>query len=172
MKKSIIRDNRGVSLIEMMIVVALITLMAGVMGYGISLIASKPAQQCAQKIMYSVERNRVRSMGSLSSELKFYMNGDKVYVVEAVERNQTSGLVNSNPSEIGDKVTVVVTFADGSTKDLSTYSSSSPLVVEFTRDSGSLKQTGSTYVKSFTVSKSGKVHTVSIERLTGKVTMQ
>ena len=166
------RDNRGVSLIEMMIVVALITLMAGLMGFGISLIASKPAQQCAQKIMYSVERNRVKAMGKMSSQLKFYMDGGKVYVVEAVEKNQTSGLVSSTPSEIGDKVTVVVTFADGSTSDLSSYSSSAPLIVEFTRDSGSLKKTGSTYVKSFTVSKGSKVHTVSIEKLTGKVTMQ
>ena len=43
------RDQRGFSMVELIIVIAIMSIMAGVVGYGFSLTNGKPAEECAKK---------------------------------------------------------------------------------------------------------------------------
>lgn len=43
------KDNRGVSLVEIIVVIAIMAVLVGVTSYGLSLISGKPVDECAKR---------------------------------------------------------------------------------------------------------------------------
>jgi len=161
------RDNRGVSLVEIIIVLALITVVGGAMFYSISLISGKPAQKCAQKIVYSLDRHRTTAMGKVDSSYTLTRDSDdRVVLVESVTEN--GGVVNTTTVPIGEKSVTVKYVCDGVETDLA----SGDLVLGFERGSGAFKkQSNGKYCTEIKVSKSGTEYVITLVPLTGKVSI-
>ncbi len=165
------QDNRGLSLVEIMVVIAIIAVVGGVGIWGVGAITGRPAQQCAQKIVYSLERHRTTSMSKLKADYVLWQDSvtGKVYVNERVTNDKTKDLSAVTPitTEIGAsgmKVTYVC--SDGDTVDLATSS----LNLGFDRSSGAFKQqSDGSYCTKIIVERGGRSFEVTLVPFTGKV---
>lgn len=68
------KDNRGVSLVELIIVIAIMSIIIGMTGYGLSLVSNKPVDECAKKIEMALNRNRTNAMGKKEAYIEFYLD--------------------------------------------------------------------------------------------------
>ena len=168
------KDNRGISLVEIIMVLALMTVVAGMLMYGIGLISGKPAQKCANKIVLSLDRHRTTAMGKAvgtSYKLKTKSATDKTVILEETIV-EADGTTKVTEIPIGED-TVVVNYTCGSTvKTLD----ESGLTLEFVRGSGAFKPqpdssggAGTDYCTEIVVSKAGKDYKIELVPLTGKV---
>lgn len=166
------KNNQGFSLVELVIVVAIIVIIGGFAFTGMAILSSKPVDECAKKIQVALEGNRNTTMGKLSASISFYRdsNGD-IFSEEIID--------GSTPyvKQIGDDVNVEYLDMSGNAYTLPIYPNK--LTINFDRASGSLKpQADGTYVVQFVVSRGSsgdrgyKKLTVSVDKLTGRVSVE
>lgn len=167
MRKLIRKDNRGISLVEVMVVVAIIVVLGAVGIWGVNAISGKPAEQCAQQIIYSLERHRTSAMGKVNAKYVLYVDGSgKIMVDEYLTNNAAFG-APIRKIEVGATRNVVTyTTSTGATYDLE----SNPLTLRFDRGSGSFqKLADGSYCQSISIKRGGREYTVAFVPLTGKV---
>lgn len=154
------KDNRGFSLVEMIIIIAIMTALGGVVVYGLSLVSGKSVTQCARQMQILFEQNRTVAMGKESTYVVIYKTSSGVMAEEFIN-GSSSG---KPPTKIGES-TVDVTCngtSIGNTPSTGTK-------VEFDRSTGALKDNAKLV---FVISRGSKVSTLTIERLTGKVRIE
>lgn len=163
------QDNRGISLVEVMVVIAIMAVVGAVGIWSINAMTGKPAQQCAQKIVYSLERHRTSAMGKVDALYVLRESGGKVYVDEYLTNDaggvDTTTMSPATTTEIG-STGVQVQYqlgADPTLHDL-------PLSLSFDRSSGAFeKQPGGGYVTRIVARRGGREYEVTLVPLTGKV---
>ena len=160
--KKLQKDNLGFSLVEIVIVVAMMSILLGTVGYGLSLSNGKPAEECARKLASVIQHGRTTTMGKYRNIITVKMDSDKCIVEEKilVKEAEPEGLRSST---VGGKGVTV----EYSTDDGVTYQPLTEVTLRFDSGSGALKE-GPT---KFKISKAGTVKYVVIEALTGKVTV-
>ena len=95
------RNNRGMSLVEVIIVVAILSIVAGGITMGIGFITGKPADECANKLRAALQSNRTTTMGKLSAKLEICVEDDGIYIKETIgTAGESSAKVNR--TRIGD----------------------------------------------------------------------
>lgn len=163
------QDNRGVSLVEILIVVSIITVLAGVGIYGVSLMSGQPAKKCSQKIVYSLERHRTTAMSKVNAKYVLSTDGDKIYFQEfVIDGADASGTWVDKPKvEIGSSGVEVKYVLDGGSETPLTTGNS--LTLEFDRASGAFKPQAGGYCTQIIVSRGGKEFKITLVPLTGKV---
>lgn len=162
MEKKII-NNKGLSLLEYVVVFAIIAVVGAVMVMSLSALLNKPAQQCAAQLKSTIEKHRQVSMGKNTSDLQLYVTANGVFVKEVYDSKE-------RVTQIGAKG-VTVKYSTGT--GLNTVDSTG-IHIKFDRKNGSLidTPTGSkTYISEFEISKGDMVKTVKIVPLTGKVSI-
>lgn len=172
------RDNRGLSLIELVIVMAIMAVLTAAVGIGVSLVTNKAADKCATQLKTSIQSVRITTMGKFKTYLKIYMTADGVCIEEVVQSVE-GGTFTSTLTYTGDaNVAVTYTLNDGSKYSLG--DAASPLYIEFDRSSGAMKrlpdemgpaQAGK-YCVEIEISKGNRTRTIKIAYLTGKVSME
>ncbi|MCM1100890.1 MAG: type II secretion system GspH family protein [Clostridium sp.] len=162
-------DRKGLSLVELLVVIAIMAVVGAVGIMSINAMTGRPAQQCAQKIVYSLERHRASAMGKegASYVLKVVSGTGKI----ACEESFTSkGATTTTVSELGASgITITYELNDGTVKTLDDTNS---LTLAFDRSSGAFKpQTpgGSDYCTKITVKRGGRDFVITLVPLTGKV---
>lgn len=166
------------SLVEIIIVIALMSVIAGVTGYGLSLIGNKPVEECTKKVEMVLNRNRISSMGKMKAELEFYLNGDGLITVKECLQSSTETAPHETEMVIGVKdVNMRITYLNGSQKILTTYSDGNNPRVAFSRDSGAVKEIEGLTCTKIEIYKgndpdTGSKKTIELETLTGKVTIR
>lgn len=171
------KDNRGMSLVEIILVIALMTIVASAAGYGLNLISKKPVQECAKKVEIVLNQNRTNSMGKKVAYLEFYMVGNRVAVKEYSQSARESDVQPGTGAIIGAadvKLHFFYKDAAGNVTEekILQDGASFSVIVEFKRDSGSLKAESDGSVLDRIEIEKGYVKTVSIDKLTGKVTLE
>lgn len=157
-------DNRGFSLVELMVVIGIIAIILGSFTYGYSVVSNKEVDQCAKKIQTILDSTRSTAMGKRSVNLQLYYNGGKIIAERTINGTEVK------KTEVGDDSLIVsYTLSDGTSKDLSTDSLSN---ISFDRASGSLNPSigKNTYLKKITISNGRKNVYIEIDKLTGRVT--
>lgn len=178
------RRNSGMSLVEMLVVIALMAVIVGITGYGLGLVSNKPVDECAKKIETVLNRNRTNSMGKKEAWVEFFLDSANHNRVSAKEHMVTARESNSGtaPSAEGtltigaDGVKVRMTYKDGSTEELG----STPRRISFRRDSGTLEgdvtNDGKICVRieiyKGDYSTATHIRVVELDELTGKVTLK
>lgn len=187
-------DHRGMSLVEIIIVIALVSVIAGVVGYGLSLISNKPVEECAKKVEMVLNSNRTSSMGKKEAWVEFYVKDNMLTVREYLLSSRAGAAPYDKETPIGAKgVNMRITYDSGSYLLMSDsgvfkYNSGSliPLPtlrvrVAFERDSGAVKEVTvdgeNRKCKTIEIFKGddpdvGTGMTIELETLTGKVTVK
>lgn len=166
-------NNKGLSLVEIIIVVAIMTVMTGLVSFGVGVVVSKPADECAQKLSNSLRNARVTAMGKLTCQVKISQEYDGAPIYLTVITNGSS----APTVKIGEKG-VVCTYktTDGSTGTLASKGTAG-ITIEFNRETGGFKTATigsdtSKYISEFSISKGTINKIVKLSKLTGRVTVE
>lgn len=169
-------DNRGLSLVEIVIVVAIMSVLTGVMAVGVSMALSKPADECAEKIVSTLNGARITTMGKQEITMTFYQNDTGVYMLQSIK--DASGTTD-RISKIGQKGVTVKYKLEGDA-DYTTLNSTG-IKLSFKRSTGGFNNvftpgspdtdTGKHCV-GMEISKGDRVKVIEIAYLTGKVTLK
>lgn len=177
------KDNKGFSLVELIIVIAIMAAITGVMGYGLSLSSGKAADECAQKLTSSIQRTRTSTMGKFKTTIMISKDENGVWAQETITMaNQDTGgegtETNGDLVKVGDK-NVKVELRVGTS---SGYVDLSKVSFLFDRGSGALKSYKigeSDWVNCdsvdkiyFRISRASKIRYIEIVPLTGKVAVK
>lgn len=166
------KDNRGVTLVELIIVMAILAVLAGTVGLGIGLISGKPADKCASKMRTVMQNNRVTTMGKLNASLQFYVDADgSVWALETIEGSPAT------PVLVGEKSVSVQYTVSGDATHYPLGDATNPLIISFNRSSGAfndLSAMGLTgkYCDSIVITKGSTVKTLKLSYLTGKISLE
>lgn len=162
-------DNRGISLVEIIIVVAIMSVIIGVSGYGLSLISGRPAQACAQKLAGSLQHTRTISMGKYATYARLARDDNGKVWFEVYQKIKEAD---------GDYAMVRQSnLADGSVSvicDDEELGNGKSILIGFDRSTGALtdKVGGdkpTTVVGKIIVSKANTTVNIGITKATGKV---
>ena len=173
------KDNRGMSLVEIIIVIAIMSVFIGVSGYGLSLSNNKAAAECAQKLCSALQHTRTVTMGKHETSLTLYMDAEgRIRVREVAQKlidDDGNVELEERPSIVGENgVFVSCTLTDGSSVDISETNN---ITFSFNRGSGALEATYVNAVKcdencncrQITISKAGRTQYIVIVPVTGKI---
>lgn len=83
-------NNRGVSLVELIVVITIMTILVGSAGVGIGVISGKPAQQAANKWASEMERIRTVGMGKKTASSTLIMDSSGWCIYETIEGKEYS----------------------------------------------------------------------------------
>lgn len=159
------RDNRGFSLVEIIIVVAIMAITVGTVSYGLSFASGKPAEECARKLASCMQHTRTATMGKFSTSIRIYKDADGIWAEEIVTTANADGTENTEPQKTTTKLgdaKVSVTFNDADFSEI---------VFTFNRGTGGLSSYADQSKVWFTVSKASTTKTVEIIPITGKITV-
>lgn len=80
------KDNRGISLVEIIVVVALMSILVAGSVIGISMVSGKPVDRCASSLKMALTNNRLTAVGKKTSSILIKMETDgSVWVVEDLD---------------------------------------------------------------------------------------
>lgn len=159
-------DNRGISLLELVVVMAIIAVIGGLAVWGLGALFSKPAEQCSKQMQIMLDKHRVTAMGKDSAELLLYVDTDgKIMMRETIDGT-------ARPDRCVGARGVTVKYKVGATW---TTLSSAGQTISFDRATGSLNWVtigGAKYwIKEYEISKGDVTKTLKIVPLTGKITV-
>lgn len=163
-------NDKGYSLVEMIVVIAIIVVVAAGGVVGISTISNRPAQKVAQIMLTNIQSNRNIAMGKNSASLKLFVDASgNIKAEETIDGGSPKTYYLGN-----EDVDIEVESTDGTTVDLA----SNDVTLVFDRSTGVIKPFGSESgamngktLKTISVSRAGKTYIISVSSLTGRVSM-
>lgn len=159
------RNNKGLSLIELIIVIAILSIISVAAISGLSTIMSWNVTKCADVIDGSLKKTKVVAMSKKDAQLRLYKSGSDYYIDAAEEPAKKIG---SEPITITYSTTAGETYTiDGTTA----------LTLAFDRSSGAFKKvdtatvdgnTVDVYCDKIIITRDSKVKTIELVHATGK----
>lgn len=169
-------DNRGMSLVELVIVVAIIVVIGAVGITSFNAMTGKPAQQCAQKIVYSLEKHRTTSASKVGAYyvLSYDAATKEIIAEEFVSNDLSTGYISIGRSAIGAANVEVTYYVDG---DAAAYNlKTGAITLQFDRSSGAFRPltsantaTDGKYCTKIVATRGGRDFEVTLVPFTGKV---
>ena len=165
------KDSKGMSLVEIIIAVAILSLLIGIAGYGLSLSSGKPAEKYARKLVSVIQQARTATMGKKKTVVTIKNDGEVTQVVTTIDDSGKE--VTSVPETLLDaSKDVSIEIRRNGTDDSALVST---LELEFNRANGALlKVDGAAaegYMPTIKVSKGNTTRLIEIFPLTGKVSL-
>lgn len=159
-KETMPLNNKGLSLVEMIVVVAILVILSAATALGISAVSGKPAEQCITELKTAIDSNRTVSLGKKDAQLVISKQSDGIHVTESYTQS-SSPVVN-------DRIIAPASVDLSFSTDGSTYSmvDASGITIEFDRSSGSVKYYANDLF--FNAEKAGKSYKMQLYQLTGK----
>lgn len=164
-------NNKGLSFVEIMVVVAIMSVTLLITGFGFNMVNGKPAEECAQKMVYSLQKSRTQAMGKYDAQYEISRNAsNEVILTETVYDSVGAATPTVTTTVLGTRdVMVEYELDDGSVHSIDT----TPLVVSFTRDTGAFRPVaGLNYCINIRVSKASTVRTIELAPFTGRIALQ
>jgi len=182
--KGLRQNNKGYSLVELIIVVAIITVLGGTVVYSISLIFSADAKGCAHSLSTALADTKINAMGREGAylELKRDDNGD-IWVTQWIKKGGAWSEATT-PQKIGTRRITVYYYPSG--KKVSEFEPSigtelaaggSSIYLSFDRSTGSYTEsfklengttTSGSFYSGFEIIGGSKDYLIELNKLTGK----
>lgn len=162
------KDNRGYSLVELVIVIAIIALIISAVFYSVIMVFSANAKSCANNIQRAIADCKVTTMGKSSAYMELYRDTDQnVYTRMYVMDNGSGSYVPSEPQKVGgSRVYVAYTPKGGAETELL---AGDKIEIMFDRASGGFaKNSGGDLYELIHVQGGSKNYEIVLTELTGK----
>lgn len=162
--------NGGYSLVEMVIVVAILAIIISVTFYSVIMVFSANAKTTANNIQRAIGDCKVTTMGRSAAYMELYRDAadQNVYTCMYVWDSSTAAYVPSEPQKVGtSRVYVAYVPKGGSETELSSGDS---IEIRFNRASGAFTDDGSGHhlYQSIRVQGGSKKYDITLTELTGK----
>ena len=169
-------NNRGLTLVELIVVVAILGIVSvGSIG-AIGLLHSTSAKETTTKLNSALSKARTESMSRAQASMKLYAEDSSYYVQYTINNKEEP------PIKIGNsRVTITYTDTNGMTYEINenavgenaALNTKESIVIEFNRETGGFKPiSGTNYCKKFAVTSAGKSYELECQKLTGKIVMK
>ncbi len=161
-------DNRGYSIIELIIVLAIIAIIMGTVFYSIILIFSANAKSCANNIQRSIGDCKVTTMGKADAYMELYRNDDGIYTRMHVTESDGT-VTDGEPQKVGTNKVEVGYIAKDSGGAETPLMPGSSIEIRFDRSSGGFKAgTSGVLYEELYVRGGSKNYAIVLTELTGK----
>ena len=165
------KDHRGLTLVELIVTVAIITVLTGIAAMSVSTISGLPAKKCAQQILSSISKVRITTMGKKTDVLRITMESDEcIYVQEIIDSvPDQKKLVGKKGVKI--EYTIIDSGVPGTEQVMNV---GDVLELSFDRSSGAFKEISpgsSKYYGKIVSSKGGKEYSIIMVPATGKMSV-
>ncbi len=158
------RSDGGYSIVELIIVIAIIAVIVAAVSYSIVMIFSANAKACANNLQRAVSDCKVTAMGKADASLEIYGQDGKVY-----SRMTVDG-VAQEPQKIGTNKVSVTCEKDGSAvKDISAGDS---VTITFDRSAGSFTEATTDAFDTIVIAGGHREYELKLIRLTGKTELK
>ena len=159
------KNNKGYSLIELIVIIAILGIITTGLTLGLSAINGRPADQCARALKMALTNHRLSTMGKESAFLKIYMDSDGAVWVE----EQLDGVTTSTKA-CGKGVSVKIHYNGSSTVDEMASGGVNAVNVSFDRQNGSFVIGQN--IDYLEISKASHRYMLKFYNLTGKVSLE
>ena len=158
------RNNRGFSLVELIVVVAILGACVGLITASISTVSSSQARKCAASLDAALSRCRVAAMSRAGTvSLTLSADGDGVVTVKQSEKNGET--VTETASDQVGTSRCAVSYQVKDETDAKALDAAG-ITLSFDRDTGAFVFSGSA-ITSITVSGGGRSYVITLDALTG-----
>lgn len=164
------RDNRGYSLVELIIVIAIIAVIISTVFYSVVMVFSANAKSCANDIQRAIGDCKVTTMGKSAAYMTLYRDADQhLYTKMYIWDKSAVGYVAAEPQQVGTSRVYVGYKAVGGTETELAAGESSGIQIWFDRATGGFKADGSCNIYEIIYVKGGsKSYEITLTKLTGK----
>ncbi len=156
------RDNRGMSIIEIVIVLAMMAVLLGFMTNIVGYLSGRQAKECAYKIDSSLAGIRMDTMSKSTGGKDVFLTIEKkdggIYAIRNVKGMEEQDLI------AGGQVTVKAVDSNGNEVEID---SSNTITFYFNRETGGL-QKDTVWYERIVVTQGRVTYEVTIEPVTGK----
>ncbi len=160
-------NNNGYSIIELIIVLAIIAIIISTVFYSIILVFSANAKSCANNMQRSIGDCKVTTMGKSAAYMELYRDADQNVYTRMYVMDSGGSYVPSEPQKVGtSRVYVAYTPEGGAETELL---AGDKIEIRFDRASGGFEEdaSGNIYEK-LHVQGGSKKYEIVLTKLTGK----
>ena len=186
------KNNAGFSLVELMVVVAIMAVLMGVASYSFRLILSNSAKECAEKLSSQLYETKTGSMIRYGEELTIYYHqkagstdeySDGYYIKRASYTISKAGLSGLSPTpkpiagnevrKIASNRVTISAFLKGDASPIP-ITNAQEITIRYDRISGAFKQAiingveNSSYFEKIVITSGNKICTITMIPETGK----
>lgn len=130
-------DNRGFSLVELIIVIAIMVIILGMLGASLNFIGNSQARSLANSIKTAIGQTRIQTMGKYDSYLYIYRDpSDDKYYKKVWKRSNLGILEAEDREAIGKQKPIVKYYIEGDTSTEHILDGSHGLLIKFDRTNG------------------------------------
>jgi prepilin-type N-terminal cleavage/methylation domain-containing protein len=167
-------NNRGFSLVEIVITIAIMAVLTGTVSYSLSLSSGKKAEECARKLASELQSMRTMSLGKneVTGVLYYDSESDSYVLKQTVKKSSKDTDGTMTEAYVGDGSVDIYCYDNDDVEPTSTdtdktLKNSGAVTFQFSRSTEALVS-GTTNIK---VSKANKTMYIKIEKLTGRITV-
>lgn len=178
------KNEKGFSLIELIIVIAIMSVLGGFIFYSSSLLIGQDARQCANNLSTVLDKEKNYAMtksGETDCQVELEQKTDGIYATYYVPKSATAlptdpgALVKAEEKKIGKKnvdITCRLVLEDGTTRDISVAGrgGSNRLTIVYDRVTGAVKKVnGEEHCKEVKLTvQRGRTYELTLFAATGK----
>lgn len=161
------KDNRGLSLIELIVTVAIMVVLVGVGVIGVGFLSPRAAKQTGENLKLTFENARLDALSKKNMTLTIWADSEGVHYEEQVDVGGTSTVKEGLLGKKSVKVQLR-NAADDTLTDLGTTKSTGA-VFTFKRGTGGFDTMSPFEIKEILISKGTTTYTLALQKYTGKV---
>lgn len=160
-------DNKGYSMIELMIVLAIMAVLSGTVFYSVTLIFGANARSCANNIQRSIGDCKVTTMGKADAYMVLFRDGDGTVYTQMHLTESDGSVTEEEPQKVGTgRVDIGYTPKCGTQTVLMPGDS---IEIRFDRSSGSFVADGNGNIyEEISVRGGSKDYRIEMAELTGR----
>lgn len=180
------KQNKGYSLIEIIVVIAIMMTLIGAGILQMSMVSGYRAKQCAKNIEAQLNKVQITNMSKKLTEMVIYQDAsDGAYYVKVTENKGIIASEKSTNKQVG-KGSLLITYSmDAHDSDIRTLEPGKEILIQFNRATGALvlerkddtdpsktKKIGCHRIWMKQKGGNTKVYTITIHQETGKIEVE
>lgn len=162
-------NNNGYSIVELVIVIAIIALIISTVFYSVIMVFSANAKSCANDIQRTIGDCKVTTMGKSKAYMELYRDTDQnVYTKMYIWDKGAGDYVEAEPQKVGTS-RVYVAYKPKGGAETELLAGGTPIEIWFDRATGGFKEDGSGNLYEIIYVQGGsKSYEITLTKLTGK----